>query len=81
MRSDMNSPDTDSATKTLSVVNPFDISPVETVVENTAAEIDDALGTAFALFRNRPGWLPEYDRLAVLEKTATLMEQRADQLI
>ena len=77
----MNSPDTDSATKTLAVVNPFDISPVETVVESTAAEINDALGTAFALFRNRPGWLPEYDRLAVLEKTATLMEQRADQLI
>jgi acyl-CoA reductase-like NAD-dependent aldehyde dehydrogenase len=81
MRNDMNSPDTDSATKTLAVVNPFDISPVETIVENTAAEINDALGTAFALFRNRPGWLPEYDRLAVLEKTATLMEQRADQLI
>lgn len=81
MRNDMNTPDTDIAAKTLTVVNPFDLSPVDTVAENTAGDIEHALATAFALFRDRAGWLPEYDRLAVLEKAAALMEQRTDQLI
>ena len=55
MRSDMNSPDTDTATKTLTVVNPYDLSPVDTVTENTPADIENALAGAFALFRGLPG--------------------------
>lgn len=81
MPSDMTKPDTDISTKTLSVINPFDLSGVDTIAENSAAEIDDALATAFGLFRDRPGWLPDHARISVLEKTIMLMEQRTEQLI
>ncbi|CAN0565893.1 unnamed protein product, partial [Laminaria digitata] len=77
----MNSADTQTAAGTLTVANPFDLSPVDTIAENTAVDVENALGTAFALFRDRAGWLPGHTRLAVLEKAATLMDQRTDQLI
>jgi acyl-CoA reductase-like NAD-dependent aldehyde dehydrogenase len=81
MRNDMNSDDLKPTAKTLTVLNPFDLSPVDTIAENTAADVEHALSTAYSLFRNRSGWLPEHERLAVLERAAVLMEQRADQLI
>lgn len=81
MRSIMNSADTNTAARTLTVLNPYDLTPVDTVAENDAADIDRALDTAFTLFRDRAGWLPEHARLGVLEKTVALMEQRTDQLI
>ena len=43
-------------------------------------EIDAALGRSYALFRDRAAWLPEHTRIAVLERTASLMEDRFDQL-
>lgn len=76
----MTSSDTDTASKTLTVLNPFDLTPVDTVPENTADDVEAALANADALFRNRDAWLPEYDRLAVLERTAALMEERFDHL-
>ena len=76
----MTSSDTDTASKTLTVLNPFDLTPVDTVPENTADDVEAALANAYALFRNRDAWLPEYDRLAVLERTAALMEERFDHL-
>ena len=76
----MNSADVETTAKTLTVLNPFDLSPVDTVAENTAADVDAALATAHALFRDRAGWMPVHERLAVLERTAALMEQRAGQL-
>ena len=70
--------DTDS--RSLTVFNPFDLSPVDTVPENTPEDVEAALVLAHALFRDRDAWLPDYKRLAVLERTATLMEERFDQL-
>ena len=66
--------------KTLSVLNPFDLSPVDTLAENDETDIEDALATAYRLFRDRDLWLPAHARLTVLEKTAALMEQRYDAL-
>ena len=81
MRSDMNSADTKSAAKTLTVVNPFDLTPVDTIAENSAADAENALAIAYTLFRDRKGWLPVHERLAILEWTVALMEQRTGQLI
>lgn len=80
MRNDMNSDDIKTAAKTLTVINPFDLSPVDTIAENTAEDVERALATAHGLFRDRSAWLPVHARLAVLERTVTLMEQRAHQL-
>ena len=77
----MNSADTKSAAKTLTVVNPFDLSPIDTLAENSAADAENALATAYALFRDRKGWLPVHERLAILERTVALMEQRTGRLI
>ncbi|MDA0786925.1 MAG: aldehyde dehydrogenase family protein [Proteobacteria bacterium] len=77
----MNSADITTTPKTLTVLNPYDLSPVDTIAENDAADVETALTTAHALFRDRSAWLPGHTRLAVLERTAALMEQRADQLV
>ena len=73
--------DTDTDSKTLTVLNPFDLSPVNTVAENTPADVENALFAAYALFRNRDAWLPGHKRLAVLERAAALMEERFDHLV
>lgn len=77
----MNSADIKTTAKTLTVLNPFDLTCVDTIAENTATDVEGALRTAHALFRDRAGWLPVHERLGVLERTASLMEQRADRLI
>jgi len=71
---------TDTASHTLAVFNPIDLTLVDTVAESTVEEIDAALGRSYALFRDRAAWLPEHTRIAVLERTASLMEDRFDQL-
>ncbi|NBT29888.1 MAG: hypothetical protein EBT18_10495, partial [Gammaproteobacteria bacterium] len=65
---------TDTASHTLAVFNPIDLTLVDTVAESTVEEIDAALGRSYALFRDRAAWLPEHTRIAVLERTASLME-------
>ena len=76
----MTSIGSDTDRRPLTVFNPFDLCPVDTVPENTPEDVEAALASAHALFRDRDAWLPEYRRLAVLERTATLMEERFDQL-
>ena len=39
-----------------------------------------ALATAHALFNNRDTWLPAHQRIAVLERSASLMEKRIEQI-
>ncbi|MEK9644438.1 MAG: aldehyde dehydrogenase family protein [Alphaproteobacteria bacterium] len=72
--------DTDTAARTLTVINPYDLSLVDTVAEHDAAGIEEKLATAYALFRDRKVWLPVHERLAVLERAAVLMSGRVDQL-
>jgi acetolactate synthase-1/2/3 large subunit len=47
----------------------------------SASEVEIALAKAKALFDNRDGWLPPYQRIAILEKLAGLMEERKTFLI
>jgi acyl-CoA reductase-like NAD-dependent aldehyde dehydrogenase len=63
------------------VCSPYDDSSVLAGVDTMDAEgVDTALGTAFALFRDRAGWLDGPERAAILEKTAQIMQQRAEEL-
>ena len=62
----MSPSDTKTTEKTLSVLNPFDLSPVDTLAENDETDVEDALATAYGLFRDRELWLPAHARLAVL---------------
>jgi acyl-CoA reductase-like NAD-dependent aldehyde dehydrogenase len=64
----------------LEVVNPFDRRPIATVDVVDRAGIDRALAVAHALFRDRNTWLPAHERVAVLQRTADLMAERAESL-
>jgi acyl-CoA reductase-like NAD-dependent aldehyde dehydrogenase len=64
----------------LEVVNPFDLQPIATVDVVDRAGVDRALAIANGLFRNRDTWLPAHERVAILQRTAELMRERAEDL-
>jgi acyl-CoA reductase-like NAD-dependent aldehyde dehydrogenase len=57
---------------------PFDGSLLGTVELADAAAVERALATAYALFRDRRGWLPVPRRLEILARAATLLESRLE---
>ena len=59
---------------------PYDGQLIRTVATSGAQEVESALATAYALFRNRDAWLPPAARVDILRKTARLMEQQAEDL-
>ena len=59
---------------------PFDGALIATVPTAGEAQIEQALATAYALFRDRDAWLPPARRIEILRKAAALMEQRAESL-
>ena len=67
-------------TKILEVVNPFDLKVIGSVPLKGWDEIDSYLSTATQLHKNRKGWLPAYQRIEILSKTAALMRDRFEEL-
>ncbi|UWQ85733.1 aldehyde dehydrogenase family protein [Leisingera caerulea] len=67
-------------TNAVDVVNPFSLERIGTVETSDWDRIDAMLDTAHGLFRNRDAWLPAYQRIEILRKTARLMEDRFDEL-
>ncbi|KIC09269.1 aldehyde dehydrogenase [Leisingera sp. ANG-M1] len=66
--------------KTVEVVNPYSLERIGTVETSSWEQIDAMLDTAHGLFRQRSAWLPAYQRIEILKKTARLMEARFDEL-
>jgi len=64
----------------LEVFSPHDGHVIDTVPLQDASHISDALTRAESLFRDRNRWLPKYQRIEILEKTAALMEEDVEQL-
>lgn len=64
----------------ISVVAPWDLSPITEVPTASAEDVELALANAYQIFRDRDRWLPIPLRIEILEKTATLMEQQAEYL-
>lgn len=62
------------------VTSPFDGSTLGTVDKTDAAGAEQALQNASALFNDRDQWLSADRRVAILEKTAELMQERFDEL-
>jgi acyl-CoA reductase-like NAD-dependent aldehyde dehydrogenase len=73
-------PNAPPAGKQVEVRGAFDQQPFATADTGGEAVVEKALSTAYALFRDRDQWLPLPRRIAVLHKTAALMEQRAEEL-
>jgi acyl-CoA reductase-like NAD-dependent aldehyde dehydrogenase len=72
--------DTIAPAGSLDVTSPYDGSVLATVGTGSAAHVDAALSAAYALFRDRGSWLSVPDRVAILERTAALMEVQKDDL-
>jgi len=69
-----------AAVGTLTVRSPYDGRILAETATGSSVHVDDALTTAHALFRNRNAWLPIPERIAILERTAELMRNQADEL-
>ena len=69
-----------SASPDLEVVAPYDGAPIATVATADAGCAEAALGAAYALFRDRDAWLSPGRRIEILERTAAIMEERAETL-
>ncbi len=62
------------------VLSPYDGSVVGAVDCADEAAVEEALTTAYALYRNRRAWLPTHERVRILDRTAQLMEAQEEAL-
>lgn len=64
----------------LDVTSPFDGRLLSTVDTGGLPHVEAALSTAYALFRDRASWLSVPERVAILQRTAALMEAQNSDL-
>lgn len=64
----------------IDVTNPYNDQLIATVDLADSATVDTALQTAHDLFTDRTKWLSVPQRLSILEKSLSLMQQQADEL-
>ena len=64
----------------LDVTSPFDDRLLSTVDTGGLRHVEAALSTAYALFRDRSSWLSVPERVAILQRTAALMEAQKSEL-
>ncbi len=64
----------------LEVTAPYDQSPIRTLETAGLDAIDRAHDTATRLYRDRDSWLQPFERIQILEKAATIMSDRAEEL-
>ncbi len=70
-----------AASGSVTVKSPFDDAGVGVVPTHDAVGAELALSNADQLFNDRSRWLPAHERVAILERTAVLMEQHYDELV
>jgi acyl-CoA reductase-like NAD-dependent aldehyde dehydrogenase len=67
-------------TRMIEVLSPYDGGPVGQVPASTADDIERALSTAYALYRNRRQWLAKQERVAILKRASELIRARREEL-
>ncbi len=65
----------------IEVFSPYDGKQVGSVETIDARGAEQALKNMDATFRDRRNWLPAHERIAILERVAQIMPERAEQLI
>lgn len=73
-------PGAEPSGREIDITNPFDLSLVARCAVADEAMVEQALSTAHQLFRDRGGWLKVHQRIALLERVATIMAQQAERL-
>lgn len=64
----------------LKVLNPYSQNEIGEVLINDWSTIDGYLEEAHQLYRNKKAWLPTYQRVEILKKLTTLMQDRFEEL-
>ena len=67
-------------TDTREVRSPFDGSVIGSVDYGAPGDVEEALATAYALHRNRAGWLAPARRIEILRRAAQIMESQVEDL-
>lgn len=67
--------------KTTKIVFPYDQSLVKELPLLNSNDIENILTTAQNLFNDQSNWLPPFNRIEILEKAASIMKDRTDELI
>lgn len=68
------------ASEQLQVTAPFDGQAIDELPVSSAEDVELALSTAHALYRNRDAWLSAAQRIAILDRAADIMTERAEEL-
>ena len=66
--------------KKLKVFSPYDNKLIKEIPMVGAEEVEEALTTAYGLFKDRSKWLPAYRRVEILERVAQIMSTRIEEL-
>ncbi|MBW2290582.1 MAG: aldehyde dehydrogenase family protein [Deltaproteobacteria bacterium] len=66
--------------KPMEVDAPWDGRVIATVDTAGADVVDQALATAHALYRDRDAWIPQPERIGILQRAAAIMQERREQL-
>ncbi len=64
----------------LKVVSPYDQSLIKEIPYVGEKEIEQALTTAYNLFQDQSNWLQPHERIAILERTISIMNSRIEEL-
>jgi len=64
----------------LEVQSPYDLSLIKELPMQGADDVENALVTANALFRDQSIWIQPHKRVVILEKAAAIMEERVKEL-
>ncbi|MHC8304826.1 aldehyde dehydrogenase family protein [Pseudomonas sp. PB3P13] len=67
-------------TQTIKIHAPYDGVLLAELPTSTDEQIEQALATAHALYRNRSGWLKKAQRIEILKKAATIISSRREEL-
>ena len=62
------------------VTAPYDGSVIDTVPNSTMEDVENAMATAHALYRNRDGWLSKPQRIDILRRAAEIIKERREDL-
>lgn len=64
----------------LEVTAPFDGAVIAKLPRLNAIQVEAALASAYALYRNRDAWVPKVRRIEILRNTAKIISGRAEEL-
>ncbi len=64
----------------LNVTSPFSGEVLASLPTANSGDVEQSLATAYGLFRSRNNWLPLAKRIEILQKTAEIMAERAEEL-